>query len=107
MSINLSSVSLHVNLFQQYDEIFSKEIEEAWGSLCSRWENNIHEILGYLIALAGIIGSSEVLIHVRDHLLCIYGNLGHLNSKKNDQSAELKLQNYYNLISAQNIEILS
>ena len=49
----------------QYDEQFSKEIEEAWGSLCSRWANNIREILGYLIALAGIIGSSEVLVHVR------------------------------------------
>lgn len=49
----------------QYDEQFSKEIEEAWGSLCgSRWVNNLHEILAYLIALAGVIGSSEVLVHV-------------------------------------------
>lgn len=49
----------------QYDEQFSKEIEEVWGSLCgSRWVNNVHEILAYLIALAGVIGSSEVLVHV-------------------------------------------
>ncbi|KAJ7393114.1 hypothetical protein OS493_008413 [Desmophyllum pertusum] len=57
------------NLFYitvKYDEQFSKEIEEAWGSLCgSRWVNNIHEILGYLIALAGVIGSSEVLVHAK------------------------------------------
>ena len=50
----------------QYDEQFSKEIEEAWGSLCSRWVNNIHEILGYLIAMAGVIGNSEVLVHVSE-----------------------------------------
>lgn len=54
----------------QYDEQLSKEIEEAWGSLCgSRWVNNVHEILAYLIALAGVIGSSEVLVHV-SHTFC-------------------------------------
>lgn len=56
------------NLFYitvKHDEQFSKEIEEAWGSLCSRWVNNIHEILGYLIALSGVIGSSEVLVHAK------------------------------------------
>ena len=54
----------------QYDEQFSKEIEEAWGSLCgSQWVNNVHEILAYLIALAGVIGSSEVLVHV-SHTFC-------------------------------------
>lgn len=51
-------------MYFQHDEQFSKEIEEVWGSLCSRWVNNIHEILGYLIALSGVIGSSEVLVHV-------------------------------------------
>ena len=56
-------------LFLQYDEQFSKEIEEAWGSLCSsRWVNNIHEIMAYLIALAGVIGNSEVLVHVSETL---------------------------------------
>lgn len=55
---------LHLTLSFQYDVQFSKEIEEVWGSLCGRWVNNIHEILGYLIALAGVIGSSEVLVHV-------------------------------------------
>ena len=55
--------------FLQYDEQFSKEIEEAWGSLCrSRWVNNIHEIMAYLIALAGVIGNSEVLVHVSQTL---------------------------------------
>ncbi|KAL9973951.1 hypothetical protein ACROYT_G020474 [Oculina patagonica] len=57
------------NLFYitvKYDEQFSKEIEEAWGSLCSsRWVNNIHEIMAYHIALAGVIGSSEVLVHAK------------------------------------------
>ena len=56
----------------QYDEQFSKEIEEAWGSLCgSQWVNNVHEILAYLIALAGVIGSSEVLVHVSQTFVSI------------------------------------
>ena len=58
----------------QYDEQFSKEIEEAWGNLCGgRWVNNLHEILAYLIALAGVIGSSEVLVHVSQHFFrCLF-----------------------------------
>lgn len=80
------------NLFYitvKYDEIFSKEIEEAWGSLCSRWENNIHEILGYLIALAGIIGSSEVLIHAKK--LAVYVARARKQKTVEELMEELKL----------------
>ncbi|XP_029213132.2 LOW QUALITY PROTEIN: protein furry homolog [Acropora millepora] len=80
------------NLFYitvKYDEQFSKEIEEAWGSLCSRWANNIREILGYLIALAGIIGSSEVLVHAKK--LAVYVARANQQKTIEELMEELKL----------------
>ncbi|XP_032237485.2 protein furry homolog isoform X2 [Nematostella vectensis] len=56
------------NLFYitvKYDELYSKEIEATWASLCSRWTNNVHEILSYLITLVGVVGHAEVLIHAK------------------------------------------
>ena len=54
----------------QYDDYYSKEVEAAWTSLCSRWTNNVHEILSYIIVMAGVVGTSEVLIHV-SFICCI------------------------------------
>ncbi|XP_068703466.1 protein furry homolog-like isoform X2 [Montipora foliosa] len=80
------------NLFYitvKYDEQFSKEIEEAWGSLCRRWTNNIREILGYLIVMAGVIGSSEVLVHAKK--LAVYVARANQQKAIEELMEELKL----------------
>ncbi|XP_057312815.1 protein furry homolog-like [Hydractinia symbiolongicarpus] len=55
------------NLFYltaKYEEYYSKEIEECWSALCSRWERNVSHILDYLIVMAGLCGTT-VLIHAK------------------------------------------
>ncbi|XP_047125679.1 protein furry homolog-like isoform X1 [Hydra vulgaris] len=60
------------NLFYltvKYEELYSKEIEKCWSSLCIHWENNIARIIDYLIIMAGLCGTS-VLIHAKK--ICVY-----------------------------------
>lgn len=51
------------SLLFQYEEFYSKEIEDCWAALCERWESNVSRIIDYLIVMAGLCGT-PVLMHV-------------------------------------------
>lgn len=70
-SVHASQMVLN-NLFYltvKYEEFYSKEIEECWSALCSRWEQNVSRVLDYLIVMAGLCGT-PVLMHVSLTFIC-------------------------------------
>jgi len=89
-SVHASQMVLN-NLFYltvKYEEFYSKEIEECWSALCSRWERNVSRVLDYLIVMAGLCGT-PVLMHV-SFLSVIYITLAYAQWAKSPKENRVK-----------------